>query len=499
MLKINMTLKTLVLNAFLVTLIPFAASARDEMPLIQTDGRFSGFDARQHVIDHHPALSAQAEAISHWAGYHLVNPILLANVLEKRYPDAILSSETIEFVAGSLAAPASGDTESTTGKPNTHEQLASRLQNTLQLTGAATDAVIAKTINETSAAGLSFPLALVANQPPALDLPFAQPQRWQFNGVHTWTGDENGSPMSSLDFTRTWTLNWGDSTANDWVTAAHDGIVTIFSSCFLEVQHHSGWGTRYYHLDNLQVVHGQSIRAGEPLGTYASDREQALCSGGSSTGPHLHFALLKDGQYFSLQDVQLSGYQVHPGTSSYDQSRDRMWLEKRGTRYFAFNLPISIEEGDNTIDYRFNGMWFSPANNGHGVNVEITEFDGEDTSRNAVFIVLYTYDETGAANFYVGNVDFERWRSDEAMVVPMLQTAGGDFSSLKAIDFNDPDQVKVAGQAEIGFIDCNNAVVNFDLAERSTGQQMEHSIDLSKLIGVPEHVCTAASVPLPVN
>ena len=90
-----------------------------------------------------------------------------------------------------------------------------------------------------------------------------------------------------------------------------------------------------------------------------------------------------------------------------------------------------------------------------------------------------------------------RWRSDEGMVIDMLQTSGGDFSTLRPIDFDDPDSVTPAGQVEVGFLDCTKAWINLDLDERTTGQALEQSIELVKLIGVPEHVCEAASIPLP--
>jgi hypothetical protein len=346
-------------------------------------------------------------------------------------------------------------------------------------------------------AGISMTLAVAVDQPPALDLPFAEPQAWQFNGAHTWSGDDDGSPMSSLDFASSWSQDWGDDTSGDRVAAAHDGEVTVFSSCYVQVQHPDGWGTRYYHLDNVTVATGQQVRAGDPLATYAGNQEQALCSGGHSTGPHLHFALMRNGQYTSLQDVALSGYVVHPGTSSYDSNRDRMWLEKRGRRYYAFAEQIATEPGDNTIDYRYNGMWYAPEHAGHGMNIEITELADGEASRKAAFLVMYTYDDAGDANFYVGNVDFDRWRSDESLEIDLLQTAGGDLSNLGAIDFDDPSQVMPAGQAEIAFDDCNTARVDLLLYERTSGQPVEHFLELLRLIGVPPHVCEAASLPLP--
>ena len=474
------------------------AMAGDRSPVIVTDGRFSGFDARQHIQVHHPHLSPAAEAISHWAAYYLINPILLTRVVKARNNGVVPGSDAIRRTARVLSGFDSAGTSSIESDSEVSNALVGQLARRSGLTEKSMTNLLEHVARETEAAGLSSPLA-TGSTPPALDLPFARPQAWQFNGVHTWTGFDDGSPMSSIDFTRNWGLRWGDNTANDWITAAHDGEVTVYSGCFVQVQHDSGWGTRYYHLDNLQVINGRTVRAGEPLGVYASSKDQALCSGGDSTGPHLHFALLKDGSYFSLQDIELSGYSVHPGNSSYDQARDRMWLEKRDNRYYAFNQAIRIEEGDNTIDYRYNGMWYSPQSNGHGLNVEITEFPGEESSRKSVFIVIYTYDDNGLANFYVGNVDYARWRSDESMLIDMLQTSGGDFANLAAIDFNDPDQVKVAGTARVEFIDCNRAILAFDLDERSSAQPTQHAVELFKLIGVPEHVCQAASIPLPLE
>ena len=41
--------------------------------------------------------------------------------------------------------------------------------------------------------------------------------------------------------------------------------------------------------------------------------------------------------------------------------------------------------------------------------------------------------------------------------------------------------------------------IELDLEERDTGQPVEHTIELVKLIGAPSHVCEAASVALPGN
>jgi len=83
------------------------------------------------------------------------------------------------------------------------------------------------------------------------------------------------------------------------------------------------------------------------------------------------------------------------------------------------------------------------------------------------------------------------------MVIDILQTSGGDFSDLAPVDFDDPSEVQAAGTLEIRFSDCANATVDLDLDERVTGLATRHSLQLVKLIGVPDHVCAAASLPLP--
>ena len=62
------------------------------------------------------------------------------------------------------------------------------------------------------------------------------------------------------------------------------------------------------------------------MGIYANNKNAALCEGGSSTGPHLHFSLLKDGRHVSLQDVHLGQYRVNIGSYNYDNNCSRFNL-----------------------------------------------------------------------------------------------------------------------------------------------------------------------------
>lgn len=469
-----------------------ATAATQAEPTLLMDSRFSGFNTIEYVRLSIPELAPLAEVISHWAGYYLINPILLAQAVRLRSSEALLTAGEVKALSASLARAGR-----TSARPDGVEPRAA-LQDLggISLGNNELDAVLDGTSQAMAQAGISEVTAVVDDQAPALDLPFALPQAWQFNGVHTWTGDNDGTPMSSLDFTQSWQQRWGDDTSQDLVSAAHDGEVTVISSCFVHIQHPGGWGTSYYHMDNLEVTTGQQVKAGKVLGNYAHERAQALCSGGHSTGPHVHFTLLRDMQYTDVGELSLSGYLVHPGIASYDSAPSRMWLEKRGVQYYAFDLPIGQEVGDNTIDYRYNGMWFTPQHDGHGVNIEISEFPDGQGTRKSLFVVIYTYDDAGQANFYVGAEEFERWRSDEAVEVELLQTSGGNLSDLLPIDFENPSQATPAGLAELRFFGCNSAQVDLTLDERESGQPFTHTLDLVKLIGVPQHACQAASLPL---
>jgi len=79
------------------------------------------------------------------------------------------------------------------------------------------------------------------------------------------------------------------------VSAAGDGVVTdvIHSAKGLGneviISHKGGYETRYAHLQDIEVVKGRSVKKGSVIG--------AVGVSGKSFAPHLHFEVLKDGQY----------------------------------------------------------------------------------------------------------------------------------------------------------------------------------------------------------
>ena len=179
-----------------------------------------------------------------------------------------------------------------------------------------------------------------------LALPWTDGQAWSFNGVHTTTGADDGSPMSSIDASMGWPA-WGTSTLNAVVRAALPGVVTVYSSCNVRVTAANGWAINYYHLSTLQVSNGQSVARGAAIGVYADNIAQALCNGGSSTGPHTHLSLLQNGFQHTIDGAVFGGWMIHAGRYSYDSSTSFMWLDRGAVRRYAYqsfvNVPCTLD------------------------------------------------------------------------------------------------------------------------------------------------------------
>lgn len=95
--------------------------------------------------------------------------------------------------------------------------------------------------------------------------------------------DERNSPHQGHD----WAV-----TAGSEVKASANGVVELayYSKSYgynILINHQDGMQTRYAHMSQLYVVPGQSVKQGEIIGVSGST--------GDSTGPHLHFEVIKDG------------------------------------------------------------------------------------------------------------------------------------------------------------------------------------------------------------
>lgn len=328
------------------------------------------FDVRAYLASAAPHLGPQAEAISHWAGHYSLSPKVLLALLEMQSgvlsnpaaladPSAGLApgdaGEQIRAVVMSLFVDFYAYREASAGQPRALNAATFALLNLFRSTapaGLSADAAdVARTrfldaysrLFPSPALGAAGADVLGGALPPSnfLQFPWKNNASWFFNGTHHTSGS-GSSPMSSIDFTRTWSLVWGNNTSTDYVVAAHAGQVTVNSSCQVTITAPNGWATNYYHLSNVVVANGQQVSANDTIATYANTQAQALCQGGSSTGPHVHFTLIQNGVLSSLDGVQLSNFLVHAGRTSYDSDPAYMWLQSAttGTRYYAYQTAL---------------------------------------------------------------------------------------------------------------------------------------------------------------
>jgi len=298
-----------------------------------------GFDIEQYLEENAPHLLPHAEEISHVAGVSRISPRAIIALME-------LQSGAIEDPDFAEASPF-GDLSTKVGFLDQLRDVCARLEvlrksTNMRLVIGAPDAAIASVLPSEILPGLGdiyqnlFPgvvsEARLAEKATTAAIPMQFPwsvgESWGFGGAHA--DDGSGSTLSSLDF---WGSNadWGDPITVK-VVAAAAGTLKRHSSCYVTVLHGGNWSTGYYHLGEILVSDGAAVTANQPIAKYANTRSQALCDGGSSDGPHVHWTLYSSNREVSLDGKVLSGWTVHPGTSNYDENCARMYLTRNGVK-----------------------------------------------------------------------------------------------------------------------------------------------------------------------
>jgi bla regulator protein blaR1 len=84
------------------------------------------------------------------------------------------------------------------------------------------------------------------------------------------------------------------------IVAAAEGKVILAETVSAKgltvtIEHNKVWSTEYRHLDKLSVKEGDEVKEGDLIGLMGST--------GDSTGPHLHFSVLKNGEYVDPKPV----------------------------------------------------------------------------------------------------------------------------------------------------------------------------------------------------
>jgi murein DD-endopeptidase MepM/ murein hydrolase activator NlpD len=73
----------------------------------------------------------------------------------------------------------------------------------------------------------------------------------------------------------------------------------------VEIDHGSGFKTRYGHLNSISVKTGQTVAIGQKVGTMGST--------GRSTGPHLHYEVYYRGKSYDPIKFLRAGKHVYEG------------------------------------------------------------------------------------------------------------------------------------------------------------------------------------------
>ena len=175
-----------------------------------------------------------------------------------------------------------------------------------------------------------------------LSLPWAEGSSWRIMGSPHDNSDEQHGPWHSLDMDDgTGHCNWNKDPEcvediTSFVHSVHGGTVsTVYTKCSIVIIHPSGWHTSYYHMSQpFNYQPNDHVEAGVPIGRYAGDHATSICTGGASTGPHLHMSLYgPDGRPARLHGMYISGYKVHEGIRGYDNNCDRAYLVKNERKY----------------------------------------------------------------------------------------------------------------------------------------------------------------------
>lgn len=321
------------------------------------------FDTDTYLAKHAPHLRKHSEEISHWAGYSGISPKVLIALMEQQ-SGAVSAKRATNRPFGKLARadgfgaqtrevalalreslyerdPDGAKGPVTLARANPLQALFERSGDNEPAAALRGDGefqlVYGRLFNEPRQARPTsdrFAKAGPDVQPLSpnglLQFPFPRGARWHVGGAHTNTGSGN-YPMSSLDMSLGG--GWGSNQNGTWVSASAAGSFKRHSSCFAEVVHTGGWSTTYYHLMNIQYNTGANVSMNTAIANPANTQAQALCNGGSSTGPHEHWSLKQNGSFYHLNGTYLSGYRITATGSSYDTNCSRFYLTKNGQNY----------------------------------------------------------------------------------------------------------------------------------------------------------------------
>jgi murein DD-endopeptidase MepM/ murein hydrolase activator NlpD len=131
------------------------------------------------------------------------------------------------------------------------------------------------------------------------------------------------------------------------------GTAHVMSSCWVAIDHTSGWQTRYYHLKNIdRNINGKAVAAGQQIAD-AGQPGTETCGTGTKDFRHVHFSLWRSGREVSVNGISIGGYTVHAGGKAYCGywTRDRDKAVVVDARRTCYAIP-KIVDNQKTPDAR---------------------------------------------------------------------------------------------------------------------------------------------------
>ena len=260
------------------------------------------FSSAEFLATHYPDLLPLRAAIDTWASRHSIHPRILIPVVDSYFANDTVSAEPVEVNAVLQLATALGKVF--------RNQLPDDMAASTALAAAASAMSFDLPSFDSLSGTQSLPLTARQSQSGPqgsvslfgyLQPPWPIGERWAGGGAHGL-----GQIWNALDFWHpSYCCSWGTDTSNAWVSAMQSGTVRVWSSCGMAIIHANGLVTDYYHLDNIQFNDFDVVTRNDPIANYAGTQAQALCTGGSSTGTHVHVSVELNGQPISIDQSML--------------------------------------------------------------------------------------------------------------------------------------------------------------------------------------------------
>jgi|GEM_PF-6307204 len=254
-------------------------------------------------------------------------------------------------------------------------------------------------------------------------------ENWEISqGYHGNISHNEITSEYAVDFNKTGSQDCGQA-----ILASEDGIVRHIDDKPLDlgkglrIAHGSGYygySTIYWHLYSIDVKEGQTIKKGQVIGWIGNT--------GNSSSCHLHFALQKGIDRFSIPPEPISGtnsvYPSNEDISLWDDSQNSGTKMLNGIVPVEKDLFILVDDTETTKFGDFNTV------NGNGINQKYlwTDVDESNTTETKAIRWTPNIPENGNYNVFV---NIGNRNSNANMIYTVFHSEGKKCISLRQSEF----------------------------------------------------------------